>query len=146
MTRKRRVLLVLGGLAAAFILYELAGRVIAYTDDAYVRSDLVAVASQVTGRIIQVDVVDNQAVAKGDRLASIDPEPIVQEQKMIAPCLEQCSGVRPEADPELMHRLPQRCPALFTFAPAPEQGDELCTQYLPRSGERQHGEYGPGLA
>jgi multidrug resistance efflux pump len=75
MTRKRRVLLVLGGLATVFLLYELAGRVIAYTDDAYVRSDLIAVAPQVTGRIIGVHVVDNQTVAKGDKLASIDPEP-----------------------------------------------------------------------
>jgi len=97
-TRKRRVLLVLGGLAAAFILYELAGRVIAYTDDAYVRSDLVAVASQVTGRIIGVDVVDNQTVAKGDRLASIDPEPfqlaVAQKQAEIDEATAQLAGDR----------------------------------------------------
>jgi membrane fusion protein, multidrug efflux system len=98
MTRKRRVLLVLGGLATVFLLYELAGQVIAYTDDAYVRSDLVAVAPQVTGRIIGVDVVDNQTVAKGDRLASIDPEPfqlaVAQKQAEIDESTAQLAGDR----------------------------------------------------
>jgi membrane fusion protein, multidrug efflux system len=98
MTRKRRVVLVLGGLATFFVFYELSGRVIAYTDDAYVRSDLVAVAPQVTGRIISVDVVDNHTVAKGDRLASIDPEPfqlaVAQRQAEIDEAAAQLAGDR----------------------------------------------------
>ncbi len=48
---------------------------LAYTADAYVRSDLVALAPQVTGRIIAVQVADNQAVTKGDPLVTIDPVP-----------------------------------------------------------------------
>ncbi|HEY4894076.1 MAG TPA: biotin/lipoyl-binding protein, partial [Reyranella sp.] len=58
-----------------FILWETFTFFVAYTDDAYVRSDLVAVAPEVTGRIIAVHVVDNQTVKKGDKLVSIDPVP-----------------------------------------------------------------------
>jgi multidrug efflux system membrane fusion protein len=52
---------------------------IAYTSDAYVRSDLVNVAPQVTGHILAVHVLDNQAVRRGDPLVSIDPEPFKLE-------------------------------------------------------------------
>jgi multidrug efflux system membrane fusion protein len=75
MTRRRRVLSVLGVLVLLVVLYEGTGHVIAYTDDAYVRSDLIAVAPQVTGRVLTVDVFDNQAVKAGDKLAGLDPEP-----------------------------------------------------------------------
>ena len=70
-----RVALVGGGLLGAFLLYELVTSFVAYTNDAYVRSDLVAIAPEVTGRIVAVHVVDNQAVKKGDPLATIDPVP-----------------------------------------------------------------------
>ena len=72
---RRRVLLVLLGLAAALGLYWGSSYVFAYTDDAYVTSDLVAVAPQITGRIIAVPIVDNQTVTKGTVLAEIDPTP-----------------------------------------------------------------------
>jgi multidrug efflux system membrane fusion protein len=75
MLRRSRVWLVIGGLVAAAVIYELFGRFIAYTDDAYVRSDLVTVAPLVTGRIVAVHVVDNQPVQAGDALISIDQEP-----------------------------------------------------------------------
>ena len=75
MTRRRRVLIILGAVLAAVVLYEGTGHVIAYTDDAYVRSDLVAVAPQVTGQVLTVNVVDNQMVKSGDKLAGLDPEP-----------------------------------------------------------------------
>jgi multidrug efflux system membrane fusion protein len=58
-----------------FVAYELATSFVAYTDDAYVRSDLVAVAPQVSGRIITVNVRDNQTVKEKDLLATIDPVP-----------------------------------------------------------------------
>lgn len=73
--RRVRVALVGGGLLGAFLLYELVTSFVAYTNDAYVRSDLVAIAPEVTGRIVAVHVVDNQAVKKGDPLATIDPVP-----------------------------------------------------------------------
>ena len=45
------------------------------TDDAYVRADTIGVAAQVSGRIVNLRVQDNQAVKQGDVLFEIDPEP-----------------------------------------------------------------------
>ncbi len=74
-SRLHRLLTVGGTILALFVLYEVFTYFVAFTDDAYVRSDLVAVAPQVTGQIIEVHVVDNQDVKIGDRLYTIDPEP-----------------------------------------------------------------------
>lgn len=68
------------GIAAAIVLaiflaWEGLTSIVAYTDDAFVRSDLVGVAPEVSGRIVAVHVRDNQAVHRGDRLVSIDPLP-----------------------------------------------------------------------
>src|SRR5216684_7617212 len=78
-SRLRRVVTVGGTLLVLFILWESFTYFIAYTDDAYVRSDLVAVAPQVTGRIIAVHVVDNQEIKLGAKLISIDPTPFQLE-------------------------------------------------------------------
>jgi membrane fusion protein, multidrug efflux system len=75
MSRARRVLFAIAAVAAAYLLYQFVFSVAAYTDDAYVRSDLVAIAPQVSGKIIAVDIADNQTVHAGDNLAAIDPEP-----------------------------------------------------------------------
>ncbi len=72
-SRLRRLLIVGGTILGLFIIYQVVVYFVAYTDDAYVRSDLVAVASEVTGPILKVHVVDNQDVKKGDRLFTIDP-------------------------------------------------------------------------
>ena len=45
------------------------------TDNAYVQQAKVAISADVAGRIISVSVHDNQTVAAGDELFSIDPEP-----------------------------------------------------------------------
>src|SRR5690348_10184111 len=45
------------------------------TDNAYVVADQVNVAPQITGRVIQVPVAQNQAVEPGQLLLQIDPEP-----------------------------------------------------------------------
>src|ERR1700738_658580 len=45
------------------------------TDDAYLQADLVHMAPDVSGRIVELDVRDNQAVHKGDVLFRIDPDP-----------------------------------------------------------------------
>jgi multidrug efflux system membrane fusion protein len=74
-TRLRRISIALGAILGVFALYELATSVLAYTADAYVQSDLVTLAPQITGRITGVQVVDNQTVAEGDLLATIDPTP-----------------------------------------------------------------------
>src|SRR5215475_3472482 len=82
-SRLRRVLTVGGTLLFLFIAWEVITYFVAYTDDAYVRSDLVAVAPEITGPIISVHVHDNQPVKRGDPLFTIDPVPfrLVVDQK-----------------------------------------------------------------
>jgi membrane fusion protein, multidrug efflux system len=75
MTRAQRIIVAASVVAGAFGLYEVATSFLAYTADAYVRSDLVAVAPRVSGQIIAVNVEDNQTVAQGDLLVMIDPVP-----------------------------------------------------------------------
>jgi len=48
---------------------------VAYTSDAYVRSDFVEVAPQVSGVVDHVEALNDQKVAAGDLLATLDPEP-----------------------------------------------------------------------
>src|ERR1700739_2780825 len=45
------------------------------TDDAYLQADLVHMAPDVSGRIVELDVRDNQAVRRGQVLFRIDPVP-----------------------------------------------------------------------
>jgi multidrug efflux system membrane fusion protein len=75
MTRTRRIAIAFAAIVGIFAFYEIAATFLAYTADAYVQSDLVAVAPQVSGRITAVGVTDNQTVAWGDVLAMIDPVP-----------------------------------------------------------------------
>jgi multidrug efflux system membrane fusion protein len=91
---RRRVLLTLGAIVLALGLYWASGYVLAYTDDAYVTSDLVSVAPYISGRIVSVNIVDNQAVAKGAVLAEIDPTPFQL-------ALDQKQAKRIEAEAQL---------------------------------------------
>ncbi len=75
MTRGRRIGIAVALIIVAFALYEVTTSFLAYTADAYVQSDLVAVAPQITGRVVAVHVTDNQNVVRGDLLVSIDPVP-----------------------------------------------------------------------
>jgi multidrug resistance efflux pump len=45
------------------------------TDDAYVDADVVGIVAQVAGPIVNLPIVDNQAVRTGDLLFEIDPRP-----------------------------------------------------------------------
>ena len=58
-----------------FVVWRILTSYVIYTDDAYVRSDLVALAPQVTGHLAVISVVDDQEVRRGDLLAQIDPTP-----------------------------------------------------------------------
>ena len=55
------------------------------TDDAYLQADLVHMAPDVSGRIVELDVRDNQQVHKGDVLFRIDPEPYRMQVDQLAP-------------------------------------------------------------
>jgi multidrug efflux system membrane fusion protein len=70
-----RLILGIFVLFAICLAWEVFTSFVAITDDAYVRSDLVAIAPQVSGPIIEVAVHDNQPVHRGDLLARIDPTP-----------------------------------------------------------------------
>lgn len=64
-------LLLLAGGAWAYLT---SGRYVS-TDNAYVQQDVISVSPDVTGRIVAVNVRENQRVKKGDVLFTIDPEP-----------------------------------------------------------------------
>ena len=48
---------------------------VGYTDDAYIKSDLIRVAPEVSGTIATVNVRDNDRVEAGTVLLTIDPAP-----------------------------------------------------------------------
>jgi len=95
-----RVLLVLGLMVLALGLYWGSSYVFAYTDDAYVTSDIVGVAPWITGRIIAVPIADNQTVTKGTLLAEIDPTPF-----RLALAQQQAKRVEAEAQIRVDHDL-----------------------------------------
>jgi membrane fusion protein, multidrug efflux system len=71
-------LIVLGIVAGAVILAVVAVRRVVQhpqTDDAIVMADTIGVVPQVSGTIVELHVVDNQAVKEGELLFVIDPRP-----------------------------------------------------------------------
>jgi multidrug efflux system membrane fusion protein len=62
-------------LVLAYVLFEIGSQWIGVCRDAYVTADIVTISPQVGGIIKQLAVVDNQAVAAGDLLFSIDQTP-----------------------------------------------------------------------
>lgn len=76
--RRGRFLLMLAvplALAAAGGYYWVTGGRYEETENANLRQARVAIASDTAGRIVEVNVAENQAVKKGDVLFAIDPEP-----------------------------------------------------------------------
>ena len=73
--RYRRATIVGAILVAGAIVYLGLGSLMAYTEDSYVQSDLVAIAPEVAGFIQSVSIHDNQRVSVGDLIATIDPQP-----------------------------------------------------------------------
>ncbi|MFO1069344.1 MAG: HlyD family secretion protein [Geminicoccaceae bacterium] len=66
-------LVILGLLVLAAFAWLFGYRFVAYTGDAYVRSDMVGIAPDVEGAVVGLHVIDNQHVATGDLLVTIDP-------------------------------------------------------------------------
>ena len=64
----------LAAIAVGLTLYLAGGRYVS-TDNAYVKSDKIAVSADVSGRTSAVFVAANQTVAPGSLLFKIDPEP-----------------------------------------------------------------------
>ncbi len=74
-SRRRRALLFLLALATAVLAWWLSGYLFAYTDDAYLTSDVVSITPEVTGPIEAVHVMDNEWVGRGTLLFTIDAVP-----------------------------------------------------------------------
>ena len=64
----------LAAAAAALYFYAAGGRHVE-TDNAYVKAHIIAVSAEVAGRVVEVEVRDNQPVAAGAPLFRIDPAP-----------------------------------------------------------------------
>jgi multidrug efflux system membrane fusion protein len=62
------------GLLILFTVYELVSGVLVYSRDAYITTDVIGVAPQVSGPLSTLAVKDNQVVQQGDLLIKIDPE------------------------------------------------------------------------
>lgn len=75
--RASRRFFLLGVLPAVVLLaglgwWAMSGRYIS-TENAYVKASIVAISADIDGRVVAVDVRDDQVVAKGDLLFQIDP-------------------------------------------------------------------------
>jgi membrane fusion protein, multidrug efflux system len=91
-SHRQRALLFLLVPAAAVFAWWISGYLFAYTDDAYVTSDVVSITPEVTGPIEAVHVTDNEWVGRGTLLFTIDPVPfrLAEEQA-------RAEGARTEA-------------------------------------------------
>lgn len=91
--RRRNTALWIAGPALVLIvggwMYLTAGRYVS-TDNAYVQANRATIAPQVGGRVVEVDVRENQAVKTGDVLFRIDPEPL---QIAVARAQAQLEGI-----------------------------------------------------
>ena len=72
---RRWTLIVLGLIVVLFLYSLIADRLTPYTSQATVQAFVVRMAPEVAGRVIEVNVIDNQRVKGGDALFGIDPEP-----------------------------------------------------------------------
>src|SRR5581483_4019759 len=76
--RWRRLLLIAGPLvvvAVALYMYATGGRYQG-TDNAYVKAHMVSIAPEISGRVVEVPVHENETVKQGQVLLQIDPQPL----------------------------------------------------------------------
>ena len=77
--------------------YLASGRYVS-TDDAYVQADTVAISSDVAGRVVGIDIKDNQHVTAGEVLIRLDQRPfraaVEQAQAQLANARLQVEGLR----------------------------------------------------
>ncbi|MDL2406265.1 HlyD family secretion protein [Rhizobium calliandrae] len=86
--RRRAFRLVAGiaSLLALWAVWQVLTSFVAYTDDAYVTTNFVAVVPQVTGVIVSINVANDRQVRRGELLAVIDKVPfqLVVDQRKAA--------------------------------------------------------------
>jgi len=72
---RRWTLIVLGVVVVIFLYSIIADRMTPYTSQAIVQAYVVRVAPEVSGRVLELGVTDNQKVKAGELLFRIDPQP-----------------------------------------------------------------------
>ena len=72
---RRWTLIVLGLIIVLFFYSIIADRMMPYTSEGTVQAFVVRMAPEVAGRVIEVNVADNQRVKGGDVLFRLDPQP-----------------------------------------------------------------------
>jgi membrane fusion protein, multidrug efflux system len=90
---RRRLWILTGIIAIIAFLYFVPDLLVAYTEDAYVRSDFVEVAPEVAGIVDHVEVVNDQKVTVGTPLATIDPKPFDLAVDLSQRRIDQASSV-----------------------------------------------------
>lgn len=70
------------------------------TDNAYLKADMVAISTNIDGRVIQVSVAENQRVSAGDELFRLDSEPFAlrlrNAEARLASVRNEVEGIRAE--------------------------------------------------
>lgn len=72
---RSRALLALAAFVLVVVVWWGSTYIFAYTDDAFLTSDIVSITPEVSGPIAAVHVTDNQRVTRGTPLFNIDPAP-----------------------------------------------------------------------
>jgi multidrug resistance efflux pump len=72
---RRWTLIILAIIVAVFLYSVIADRMTPYTSQAIVQAFVLRVAPEVSGRVLEIGVIDNQKVKAGELLFRIDPEP-----------------------------------------------------------------------
>jgi membrane fusion protein, multidrug efflux system len=89
------------GLLVLFTVYELVSGILVYSRDAYITTDVIGVAPQVSGPLSILAVKDNQVVQKGDLLIKIDPEPFQLDLDRLQANLELARATEEKAKEEV---------------------------------------------
>ncbi len=96
--------IVFGTLLSLLVLYtayELVSGFLVYSRDAYVTTDVIAVAPEVSGPLATLAVKDNQLVHLGDLLIKIDPEPFQLDLDRLQASLELAQANAKKATEEV---------------------------------------------
>ncbi len=113
-------------------LYVTTGRY-ASTDNAYIQADHVTIAPQIGGRVVEVDVRENQTVQKGDVLFRIDAEPL------------EIASARMQAQLDSVKSLLNAARSGYTAAQADQRSSAADLKYKQQQFERMKELRGRGL-
>ncbi|TCL70386.1 HlyD family secretion protein [Rhizobium sp. BK251] len=123
--RLTRLVVGIGALIGVLVAWQVLTAFVAYTDDAYVRSDLVAIAPQVSGMLASVEVADNQKVRRGELLAVIDKVPFELAVEAKKAALDEATAERDGGQDDLVIARDQLGTTAATLKYATEEQQRL---------------------